>query len=93
MVLGSGSRGQRTVDMTGLLNRAFSAGASKGATLAELGQVMTTADSGPAPTILSGGKCTAAVGEDGGTITSAARLSGWGVVFGAYPERGRPSRC
>jgi D-alanyl-D-alanine carboxypeptidase len=49
--------------------------------------LMSTADSGPAPTILSGGKCTAAVGEDGGTITSAARLSGWGIVFGAYPDR------
>ena len=89
VVLGSANRGQRTLDMTGLLNRAFSAGAPKGTTLAELGQVMTAADSGPAPIILSGGKCTAAVGEDGGTITSAARLSGWGVVFGAYPERGK----
>ena len=51
--------------------------------------MITTADNGAAPTILSGGKCTSAVGEDGGTITSAARLSGWGVVFGAYPERGK----
>ena len=82
VVLGSSNRGQRTIEMTGLLNRAFSAGASKGATLAELGHVVTTADSGPAPIILSGGKCTAAVGEDRGTITSAARLSGWGIVFG-----------
>jgi D-alanyl-D-alanine carboxypeptidase len=87
VVLGSANRGQRTIEMTGLLNRAFAAGASKGTTLAELGQVITTADNGPAPTILSGGKCTAAVGEDGGTITSAARLSGWGIVFGAYPDR------
>jgi D-alanyl-D-alanine carboxypeptidase len=87
VVLGSPNRGQRTIEMTGLLNRAFSAGASKGATLAELGHVVTTADSGAAPIILSGGKCTAAVGEDRGTITSAARLSGWGIVFGAYPER------
>jgi D-alanyl-D-alanine carboxypeptidase len=89
VVLGSPNRGQRTIEMTGLLNRAFAGDAAKGATLAELGQMMTTADGGPAPTILSGGKCTAAVGEDGGTITSAARLSGWGVVFGAYPDRGK----
>jgi len=87
VVLGSPNRGQRTIEMTGLLNRAFTSGATKGVTLAELGQMMTAADSGPAPTILSGGKCTEAVGEDGGTITSAARLSGWGVVFGAYPQR------
>lgn len=89
VVLGSPNRGQRTIEMTGLLNGAFTATASKGATLAELGQIVTAADSGPAPIILSGGKCTAAVGEDGGTITSAARLSGWGIVFGAYPERDR----
>lgn len=89
VVLGSPNRGQRTIEMTGLLNRAFSANASKGATLAELGQIVTAADNGTAPTILSGGKCTAAVGEDGGIITSAARLNGWGVVFGAYPERGK----
>jgi D-alanyl-D-alanine carboxypeptidase len=92
VVLGSANRGQRTIDMTGLLNRAFSAGASKGTTLADLGQAMTAADSGPAPTILSGGKCTAAVGEDGGTITSAARLSGWGIVFGAYPDRDKAAQ-
>ncbi|NJM91924.1 MAG: D-alanyl-D-alanine carboxypeptidase [Rhodospirillaceae bacterium] len=36
VVLGSANRGQRTIEMTGLLNRAFSAGASKGTTLAEL---------------------------------------------------------
>jgi hypothetical protein len=29
------------------------------------------------------------VGEDGGTITSAARLTGGGIVFGADPERGK----
>ncbi len=89
VVLGSANRGQRTIEMTGLLNRAFAANTPKGTTLAELGQIVTAADNGAAPTILSGGKCTAAVGEDGGTITSAARLSGWGVVFGAYPERGK----
>jgi D-alanyl-D-alanine carboxypeptidase len=89
VVLGSPNRGQRVVQMTGLLNQAFVANASDRPTLADLGQVVTPADTGPAPTILSGGSCTAAVGEDGGTITSAARLSGWGVVFGAYPDRGK----
>ena len=89
VVLGSPNRGQRVMEMTGLLNQAFGTGAPHGATLAELGQVITAADNGVPPTILSGGKCSAAVGEDGGTITSAARLSGWGIVFGAYPERGK----
>ena len=89
VVLGSPNRAQRVAEMTGLLNRAFGTDAPHGATLAELGQVITAADNGAPPTILSGGKCTAAVGEDGGTITSAARLTGWGIVFGAYPERGK----
>ena len=89
VVLGSPNRGQRTIEMTGLLNRAFAAKASNGATLAVLGRMMTEADDGPAPTILSGGKCAAAVDEDGSTITSIARVSGWGIVFGAYPERGK----
>jgi D-alanyl-D-alanine carboxypeptidase len=91
VVLGSPNRSQRVLEMTKLLNGAFSGDAHAGATLAELGNAATVADSGPAPTILSGGKCSAAqmAGEDGGTITSAARFSGWGIVFGAYPERGK----
>ena len=91
VVLGSPNRGQRVMEMTALLNRAFAAEAPAGPKLAELGQVITVADNGAAPTILSGGSCSAAqmAGEEGGTITSAARLSGWGVVFGAYPERGK----
>jgi D-alanyl-D-alanine carboxypeptidase len=90
VVLGSSNRGQRVLDMTGLLNRAFANEAQSGMSLAELGTVVTLADTGPAPTILSGGSCSAArlAGETDGTITSAARLSGWGIVFGAYPQRG-----
>jgi len=91
VVLGSPNRGQRVMEMTALLNRAFTAAASNGPKLTELSTVITTADTGPAPTILSGGSCSAAqlAGESGGTITSAARLTGWGVVFGAYPERNK----
>ncbi len=93
VVLGSANRGQRLLDMTALLNRAFAAKADAGVGLAELASVVTVADTGTAPTILSGGACRAAVGEDGGTITSAARLSGWGIVFGAYPERGKAEQA
>ncbi|MEZ5829937.1 MAG: D-alanyl-D-alanine carboxypeptidase family protein [Dongiaceae bacterium] len=91
VVLGSANRSQRLLQMTGLLNDAFATQHSRGPTLAELSRVITAADTGPAPTILSGGSCNAAqmAGEDGGTITSAARLNGWGIVFGAYPERGK----
>jgi D-alanyl-D-alanine carboxypeptidase len=89
VVLGSHNRGQRVMEMTGLLNRAFAANAPAGSKLSELAQIVSAADTGAAPTILSGGSCVAAQGLEGGTITSAARLSGWGVVFGAYSERGK----
>jgi D-alanyl-D-alanine carboxypeptidase len=89
VVLGSPDRGQRTTEMIGLLNRAFAADASKGTTLAELGHLVTAADNGAAPTILTGGQCIAAAGEEGGIITAATRLKGWGIVFGAYPQRGK----
>ncbi|HET6161990.1 MAG TPA: D-alanyl-D-alanine carboxypeptidase family protein [Dongiaceae bacterium] len=91
VVLGSPNRGQRVMEMTGLLNRAFVAAASKRTKLTELSDVISVTDTGPAPVILSGGSCNAAqmAGEEGGTITSAARLSGWGVVFGAYAQRGK----
>lgn len=91
VVLGSPNRGQRVLEMTALLNRAFATEAQAGMSLAALGNIVTVADTGAAPTVLSGGSCSAAqlAGEAGGIITSAARLSGWGVVFGAYPQRGR----
>jgi D-alanyl-D-alanine carboxypeptidase len=87
VVLGSPNRGQRMMEMTGLLNRAFATRKAMGPKLSELSHIISIADSGPAPTILTGGSCIAALGEEGGTITSAARLSGWGVVFGAFPQR------
>jgi D-alanyl-D-alanine carboxypeptidase len=91
VVLGSTNRAQRVVEMTGLLNRAFAVQDAAGPKLTELASLVSAGDTGPAPVILSGGACTAAqmAGEDSGTITSAARLSGWGVVFGAYNERAK----
>ena len=87
VVLGSHNRAQRVMDMTKMLNRAFSDKDATGPQISDL--ALSAADSGAAPTILSGGACSDAqmAGEQGGTITSAARLSGWGVVFGAYHQR------
>jgi D-alanyl-D-alanine carboxypeptidase len=91
VVLGSANRAQRTLAMAGLLNRAFAADAAAGPKLAQLGELVSADDTGFPPTILAGGACSAAemAGEDAGTITSAARLSGWGIVFGAYAERAK----
>ncbi|HWA48661.1 MAG TPA: hypothetical protein VG742_10325, partial [Dongiaceae bacterium] len=62
------------------------------ATLAEL--AFAAEDEGAPPTILTGGACSAAqlAGDEGGTITSAARLSGWGIVFGAYPDKAKAQK-
>jgi D-alanyl-D-alanine carboxypeptidase len=91
VVLGSTNRAQRVIEMTGLLNRAFAVQEAVGPKLTELGTLVSAGDIEAAPTILSGGACSAAqlAGEDSGTITSAARLSGWGIVFGAYNERAK----
>lgn len=87
VVLGSASRGQRISEMTQLLNKAFAEGKASDVTLVELASAAE--DEGAPPTILTGGACSAAqlAGDEGGTITSAARLSGWGIVFGAYPDK------
>lgn len=89
VVLGSASRGQRISEMTQLLNKAFAESKASEATLAEL--AYAAADEGAPPTILNGGACSAAqlAGDEGGVITSAARLSGWGIVFGAYPDKAK----
>src|SRR5262245_4352630 len=68
VVLGSPNRGQRVAEMTGLLNRAFAIDAPAGPKLGELSTAISAADSGPAPTILTGSSCSSAPGEDGGTI-------------------------
>lgn len=92
VVLGSASRGQRISEMTRLLNQGFVAGKASQATVAELAYV--PADEGSPPTILTGGACSAAqlAGDEGGVITSAARLSGWGIVFGAYADKAKAQK-
>ena len=74
--------------MTKLLNSAFAGDKVSNMTLAKLGLV--AADEGAPPTILSGGACGDVQATDvDAIITSAAGLSGWGIVFGAYPEKAK----
>lgn len=91
VVLGSANRAQRVSEMTKLFNAAFTAPAGSPQTVAGLAQLTSAADAGAPPTILTGGACSAAqlAGDGGGVITSAARLSGWGIVFGAYPDKAK----
>lgn len=89
VVLGSVNRGQRTAEMTKLLNVAFAIDKAGAGNLADL--AARPSDAGSPPTVLTGGACNAAqlAGGEDGLITSAARLSGWGIVFGAYPDRAK----
>jgi D-alanyl-D-alanine carboxypeptidase len=94
VVLGSSSRAQRVSEMTKLLNVAFTSESKSKETVSRLGLKNAAEDAGAPPTILNGGACSAAqlAGEEGGTITSAARLSGWGIVFGAYPDKAKAQK-
>lgn len=88
VVLGGRNRGERASLMTALLNSGFSKAGKGGPSLADLAIQISTAEQGPPPVLLNGGECGATVADDGNsTITSSARLSGWGIVFGAFPKR------
>lgn len=88
VVLGGRNRGERAALMTQLLNAGFGSSDDGDDSLAQLAIKISAAEQGPPPVTLKAGECaqTASTDEDG-TITSASRLSGWGIVFGAYPKR------
>jgi D-alanyl-D-alanine carboxypeptidase len=88
VVLGGSNRGERASLMTQLLNAGFSQPASVKPKLKDMAIKVAAEDQGPPPTLLKGGDCDKRVAEDGNsTITSTARISGWGVVFGAFPQK------
>lgn len=90
VVLGGSNRGERTALMTALLNDGFTTDAVSGPRLEDLGLQIAATEQGPPPTMLKGGDCDNRVAEDGkSTITSTARISGWGIVFGAFPNKGQ----
>jgi D-alanyl-D-alanine carboxypeptidase len=88
VVLGGRNRGERAALMTALLNSGFSKKGNPGPSLSELAIQVSATEQGPPPVMLNRGECSATSTDNGtGTITSAARLSGWGIVFGAFPKR------
>ncbi len=87
VVLGAGSRGERAALMTNLLNRGFKESAGDKPKLKDLAIKVAADELGPPPTQLKGGDCDQRVAEEGGTITTTARISGWGIVFGAYGKK------
>jgi D-alanyl-D-alanine carboxypeptidase len=88
VVLGAGSRGERAALMTQLLNTGFKADSAGQPKLQDMAIKVSADEQGAPPTILKGGDCDQRVAEEGNsTITSTARISGWGVVFGAFPKK------
>jgi D-alanyl-D-alanine carboxypeptidase len=88
VVLGAGSRGERAALMTQLLNTGFKSDSASQPKLRDMAIKVSADEQGAPPTILKGGACDQRVAEEGNsTITSTARISGWGVVFGAFPKK------
>jgi D-alanyl-D-alanine carboxypeptidase len=84
VVLGSGSREQRLLEMTKLLDVGFARDGLPRVRLATL--LVSAKDEGDPPIVLSGPTC-AGLGEDDGPVTASAMAGGWSIVFGSYIER------
>lgn len=88
VVLGAGSRGERAALMTQLLNTGFQEPSADKPKLKELAVKVSVDEQGPPPIILKGGDCNQRVAEEGNsTITTTTRISGWGIVFGAFGQK------
>lgn len=88
VVLGGSNRGERAALMTQLLNTGFSLTPDKAPKLKDMAIQVAAIDQGPPPTLLKGGECNQRIVEEGNsTITSTTRISGWGIVFGAFPQK------
>lgn len=93
VVLGGSNRGERAALMTQLLNAGFATAPGSAPKLKDMPIQVTAAEQGPPPIILKAGDCNQRVAEEGNsTITSTARISGWGVVFGAFSQKAQAER-
>lgn len=89
VILGGRNRGERAALMTALLNDGFGKATPASLSLDDLAVQASATEQGSPPFMLKASECTRGVSRDDGTstITSATRLSGWGIVFGAFPKR------
>jgi D-alanyl-D-alanine carboxypeptidase len=87
VVLGAHDRNQRTALVRGLLDSGFKGGESVPATIADIALVPAGLETGAPPTVLKGGDCEASDSPDAENDYAApARLPGWGIIFGSYPD-------
>lgn len=84
VVLGGSNRGERAALMTNLLNAGFGLDDSARPKLDEIAVRIAPEEQGPPPVTLKSAECSAVASDDGSTITARSRLSGWGIVFGAF---------
>jgi D-alanyl-D-alanine carboxypeptidase len=83
VVLGASSLGDRAARIRKLLDSGFKGGETVPVSQSNIAMVPASLAAMTAPTVLKGSDC-AGTGTDEGEAN--ARLSGWGVIFGAYPS-------
>ncbi|HVZ02125.1 MAG TPA: D-alanyl-D-alanine carboxypeptidase family protein [Dongiaceae bacterium] len=86
VVLGAHDRGQRSVLMRGLLDSGFKGGETVPNTISNIAMVPAGLGSAVPPTVLKGSDCSASDGTDAENDGAPARLPGWGIIFGSYPN-------
>jgi D-alanyl-D-alanine carboxypeptidase len=87
VVLGAHDRGQRMVLMRGLLDSGFKGGETVPNTILNIAMVPAGLATAAPPTVLKGSDCEASGTPDAEDDDAApARLPGWGVIFGSYPN-------
>jgi hypothetical protein len=86
VLLGSVSRGQRTAEITKLLDAAFTRDLAGKLPLAALR--MAAADEGAPPTVLTGAACSAQ-GDGESLVAQTARVGQWGIIFGSFFDKAK----
>jgi D-alanyl-D-alanine carboxypeptidase len=89
VVLGAHDRGQRMVLMRGLFDSGFKGGATVPNTILNIAMVPAGLETAAPPTVLKGSDCEASGTPDAENDAAPARLPGWGIIFGSYPNTRR----
>jgi D-alanyl-D-alanine carboxypeptidase len=84
VLLGAHDRNQRAAMIKKLLDTGFAGGEVVPATLSNIAMVPAALEAGSPPTVLTGSECAATDSDDDGLATGTGKLSGWGVILGAY---------
>ena len=87
VVLGAHDRGQRMVLMRSLFDSGFKGGETVPNTILNIAMVPAGLETAAPPTVLKGSDCETSGTPDAENDDAApARLPGWGIIFGSYPD-------